>query len=375
VDRFADLLVPAMQVVAERGLIPVVGPLAPGGHFWDTSFLAGLMTLLATDSSLVGVNRIGLAVWDGPASHTGGSPVAPTVPPRPRPYRASGPNRAEATDRLLWYDAIAREHLGASVPIVAVDVWSKPTEVTGEVSDVIASVDELSRGGYPDFCLNLCLGRLTESGETGRAPSPWYAGGRATRAEVADLKRHGRQPRRFSWDGDRARSGRATIESAELNRLPPTIEAPPVPSIIPTIASAQVEPVLAALDQPAEPGSIADADSNVPTLEPVSPIYHYLLVELPDPPPAGWAPATVVGALLPYVARFQPTIGFRLSEAREASRVTIVGPDAELIRVSAETLRTAARQVEAIPAENVQALKRSLGELVNRRSRFVRLVE
>jgi hypothetical protein len=47
--RFAELLLPALGLIANAGLFPLLSPLAPGGHYWDLSFLEQLLNDVAAE--------------------------------------------------------------------------------------------------------------------------------------------------------------------------------------------------------------------------------------------------------------------------------------------------------------------------------------
>ena len=92
---------------------------------------------------------------------------------------------------------------------------------------------------------------------------------------------------------------------------------------------------------------------------------HYLLF-----PPGDGAAGELFADALSYMARFRPTAGFRVEEARGAEYVTIVGGEAGVSAVSAQMLADAGCKVERIAGRTESESGRLLAEMVRVGRRF-----
>ena len=100
----------------------------------------------------------------------------------------------------------------------------------------------------------------------------------------------------------------------------------------------------------------------------VKSIRHYLLFwQRPYPGPL--ARRDFINAV-GYVARFRPTIGFSVEDARNAEYVTIVGGEAGVPAASERMLRAAGCKVERIAGRDEDETSRMLAELVRLNRRF-----
>ena len=101
-------------------------------------------------------------------------------------------------------------------------------------------------------------------------------------------------------------------------------------------------------------------DYTVPAQPPTRPIAHYLLFG----PPNVSATRTNLVLALDYVARFAPTVGFSVAEAKNAENVTIVGAGA----VSAsdeQDLKNAGCTVRHIAGADSYAMEQLFGQLIS----------
>src|SRR5579883_1081161 len=120
VERFADILFPAIETVHLAGLFPLVSPLSPGGHYWDLTFLDHLLDLLARDERRHVFERLGLCAHN----YASNRPLnwgkgGPERWPRARPYDCPNGSQDHRGFYLFeWYDAIVRDRLGHSIPIL-----------------------------------------------------------------------------------------------------------------------------------------------------------------------------------------------------------------------------------------------------------------
>jgi outer membrane biosynthesis protein TonB len=117
----------------------------------------------------------------------------------------------------------------------------------------------------------------------------------------------------------------------------------------------------------------AEDDQGVQTTQPASsapgakPIYQYMLFPSGNGKLAkqNWKSAQE------YIATFQPTIGFRATDALHAEFVTIVGGSPGTATMVEEWLEANGCKVEHIAGKNAAETKRMLAKLVNKGTRFL----
>lgn len=329
-ERFADLLLPAIETVHLAGLFPLISPLAPGGHYWDLTFLGQLLDLLSRDERRHVVDRLGICVHNYASNRPltwgrGGPERWPSV----RPYDCPKGSQDHRGFYLFeWYDAIVRERLGHSLPILCGETGLVPgTQIdptfplADEMTHSMRSV-EMARmvmhGEVPDYLFNTAFWALAAGESDPTEAHAWYKRDTSTLPAVQAMKALKKRERRFSW-----------------------YDAP--------------------------------TDSNAGDSS--HPIYHYVLFQTPDngPDPSGGSSRWALTAALDYVGFFRSTAGFSLDEARRASRVTIIGSDAPKSSSAEAALREAGCLVERVEASSESDLRRALGELVRRGRRFRQL--
>jgi hypothetical protein len=339
VGRFCDLLFPTLEVIHDAGLCPLISPLAPGGHYWDLSFLDQLLDRWSADGRRYALDRLGLCVHH----HASNRPLSwgaggPERWPQVRPYHCPDGSEDQQGFRLFeWYDALVRRRLGRSLPLLSgetglicgcqddPDFPAVDAEAHADGNEALARLP--GDGLLPDYLLNLGFYTLVtgERGPLDRAA--WYKQDGTRLPAVGRLKGQERRRRRFSWD-------------------------------VPAAAPASSE-------------ALADA------LDPDHPIAHYLLVwpeALGEAPPR-WEGAAVVRAAAPYVGRFQATLGFRCDEAKRSRRVTLVGPDAGALAPVERELRASGCAVEQVVVPTEADLVRALDAYLARGRRFAHLHE
>jgi N-acetyl-anhydromuramyl-L-alanine amidase AmpD len=103
------------------------------------------------------------------------------------------------------------------------------------------------------------------------------------------------------------------------------------------------------------------------SLQPVRPIYHYLLFWQTE---TGWADADFQAAAR-YIARFRPTLGFSAHEAAHAEHVTIVGSVSGVSKETEDILRAAGCRVQRIAGKNNRETRALLDALAGDGRRFV----
>lgn len=328
VERFGQVLLPGLETVAQSGLIPVIGSLAPGGHYWDLVFLDRLLTFLSRHAREASLDRLAIG-YDWPVSNR---PVAwgrggPSSWPKPRPYLCPPGSQDHRGYHIYeWYDAVIRARLGRSLPLLCLSSGVSPTiadhpdlpslDEEGRRGQILEVVRLMANGGLPDYVF---------------AVGAWsYTPGVANSVEAL-----------YSRLTDDAAEVAVTVLKQVVSHPRPVTDDAPHP-----------EPLA---ELPMEPG---------PARPPVS-IDHYLLIHAPveTDVPAGWTAQSALLASIDYVRRYRPTVGFRIEEARRASRVTLIGSDQTDLDLLADDLRLDGCSVDVVAATSALELRRGLERL------------
>ncbi len=326
VERFARVLIPALETVHAADLFPLISPLAPGGQYWDLTFLRVLLGCLARDLRREIRERLGICIH----CDVGNRPMTwgmggPSRWPYARPYDCpSGSQDHRGWSAFEWYDALVRELLGESLPIICTRTRLVPGDhddpslpVLDEIAHGMRSAEIARRvmdGDVPDYFFNTAFWALG-AGDTDDDAYAWYKRSTSVLPAVRALKQLKKHPRRFSWDAPNG-----------------------------------------------DPASRQSGRS----------IYHYVLLQPSTAPPTadGQSARWLISATADYVAYFRPTIGFSEDEARRASRVTIIGADTRRLAEAEESLRESGCLVEVIAGRGEDQIRSALAELIRRGRRF-----
>ncbi|HEX5415447.1 MAG TPA: hypothetical protein VFZ25_07260 [Chloroflexota bacterium] len=344
VDRFGQILLPSLETIRGNGLVPLLSPLAPGGHYWDLTFLDQLLLVLLRDASSSLLDDLGVCIHHYPTNRplawgAGGAARWPLA----RPYAPAEAGDDHRGFRLFeWYDEVIRGHLGRSLPLFS-----------GETGPVLGTRDHLlfprideeahqaraqeiaalaGDKALPPYLFNVAFWTLTASPADPIDTHAWYRRD-GTRIPAVDALK--------AWVAARA-------TSAAL--APPTLREPSRIEFSPR--------------EPAVAPATSDLDVELPTPEPPArsaaerPIRRYILFELTNLEPRELA--AYLGALLPFAARSQATLGFRREEARLAERVTVVGADAVLLIRAQRELQLQGCQVDLLHASTPDDLRQAL---------------
>lgn len=304
VERFATLLLPALESFTEAGLYPLLPPLHPGGDYWDTAFLTEMLDIVAKRGSKPLLNRLGVCLhhysFNRPLSWGQGGAAQ---------WKASRPFRTIGEDhrgwRLWeWYDEIVRTKLGRSVPLISGaggallnshDQADLPaTTIEQHTERNLALLRTMQNGETPDYLFNLNFWLLTAEPSHPAYEQAW-----------------------FRSDG----------------------------SYLPI-----VEKVQASFAAPTQNTMVEKGTPNG--------INHYLLL-----PQWEWGVSSLHWeTVLPFVQQTKATVGFQMGEAKRANRVTVfIGAQGYDERVVGE-LQSAGCMVEAIPAPDLATLRLNLNK-------------
>jgi hypothetical protein len=309
VERFLDLFEPLANSAREVGLTPVFPPLEPGGDYWDTAFLrASLETLNERgEGALVEQMAIGAYAWTEDKSLNWGM-GGPERWPATLPYHTPESSEDQRGFRIFdWYNAVTRAAIGKELPILilAAGVHRENKTLRDARPDVRAvkiaeamqkTISEDFNNDVPSNVLacNLWLLAAQSAPGTEKNKLTWFElTGQPTK--IAE--------KWFEWRGVEAPRGNKTVEGTS-----------------------------APLEAKSETPFVARGTHT---------IRHYLLV--PN------AADLFDESLKPFVTEHQPTIGYSIEEAMQATRVTLAGGlqsfSDELIR----NLIGAGCQVDSLP--------------------------
>jgi len=336
VERFLDIFVSIAEIAIEEGLKPIFPPLEPGGDYWDLSFLQSALQSLQRRNRSRLLDYVALSAY----AWTGSKPLdwgrgGPDHWKNARPYQTPDGSEDQIGFRIFdWYLAISRLELGRSLPIFLLKAGSIPS-------------DQLEpQTGKPDLIAhsrtNLAIRDLLEQDAAESAQSDVIP------AEVqaccfwllaSDQRSVFKDQAWFGSDGEKlpvvnefyrseAIQDRFTLD---LGVDDPADPDPLDPGNLPAPADLKPDP------------ETQSSDPNPPKTTEHT-ISHYVLLPLYAWGVAEWD----LEAIESLLQDSHPTIGFSLSEARLARRVTVVGGEGSVSVESLNMLRANGCIVERI---------------------------
>lgn len=122
VERFLDITLPILEAERSIGLTPVLPPLEPGGDYWDTAFLEGVLSSLTRRGlrSLLEELTLSLYAWtyNHPIEWGAGGPQRWI---ETKPYHTPSGSQDQRGFRIFdWYSNIAMDTIGRSLPMLVV---------------------------------------------------------------------------------------------------------------------------------------------------------------------------------------------------------------------------------------------------------------
>jgi hypothetical protein len=277
VDRFLDLILPALTVVHSAGLAPVFPPLKQGGDYWDTSFLdAALKSLKARGQSAL-LNDMVFAYYafagNRPIEWGAGGAARWT---RTRPYLVPpGSQDQRGFHAFEWYNEVIASRLGSPRPLLMVaggacpgdsdDPSYVPVDEDRHASCNMAVMEAMIERRLPTYMINVAFYLLSSAPDQPKNAIAWYRSQAAALPVVGAMKQKMTEARQ-AW-------------AASEKRTPPA----------------------------SQPGGKT--------------LYHYLLLPTFEWGVSDWHWT----AAAEYIHRFRPTCGFSPDEALGAEYVTIVG--------------------------------------------------
>jgi hypothetical protein len=350
VERFLDLFIPVAEMTRKTGICPVFPALEPGGDYWDIAFLQaalrglerrGKMTLV--DGMVLGANA-----WADNLPLDWGT-GGPERWPAARPYFTPQGAQDHRSFRIFdWYLTVTQAELGFTRPILLLKAGSR----IGDHADPShPAVDEMTHARRnlalarwmcgenhledAELCLSADLEPipsevlacnfwlLSAEENSQEAASAWYV------SPEKSLPVNGLMRKWVEGWQTAAPSNDKGMDSPQ----PATVQASPQTQVDET-SSGVLETC-----QPVSPENASATNTH--------PIAHYLLL-----PKYEWGiDEWYLDMTRAFVKEHQPTMGFSISEASLARRVTVVGgvqafPDSVI-----ETLHIAGCAVERMIAD------------------------
>jgi hypothetical protein len=315
VDRFLDLYLPYVEAALSSGLTPILPPLEPGGNYWDTAFLRDLLFAIKRRGYSSLLDHMVLSAY----AKLGNLPInwgagGPERWPSSKPYLTPKGSQNQCGFRIFdWYHAICNAVTGKSMPIILFEVGCK----VGEVSDP----------QFPPVTLETHTSRHLEITK-------------ALTGNVSELE--------------------AIPQEVLACNFWPLCTAPghPEASHAWLKGSGDRLPIVEAIKNLALSNSsinkISSSTSGHGRFNP-HPIAHYLLLT-----EEVWEKMVKSSLILRnFMQKYQPTIGFSLSEAALAHRVTIFGSSQEIPEAVVDQLTKAGCLVERIQEDGTVIASKS----------------
>ena len=182
VERFLDLILPFLEAQRSVGLIPVLPPLEPGGDYWDTAFLEGLLSSLARRGYKSLLEELILAIYAWTNNHpidwgSGG----PERWIETKPYHTPEGSQDQRGFRIFdWYSQISNKTIGRSLPMLALaggaTFSSQPNEIKLEqhTEKNLSIVRILESNDLPVSLKGFCFYLLASEASNPHHQDAWF---------------------------------------------------------------------------------------------------------------------------------------------------------------------------------------------------------
>lgn len=277
VSRFLELFQPAAYAAIDAGLTPVFPALEPGGDYWDTAFLRSALEAMEQNGEDILLDKLALAAyaWAGDKPLTWGE-GGPERWPATLPYATPENSQDQRGFRIFdWYNAVSAAAIGRELPLIVLAAGVQPNGAAdaARMQEIAKEIDNL-----PANVVAANMWVLAADAGAPEAAAAWF---------------------------DASGEPNAVAE-AWLGHTP----------------AAAVEPELTVVEEQFSFEEPATRAHSLPIVEdaPVTgarPIRHYLLL----PNSAEWS----LDRAKDFIAKYQPTIGYSVQEAKHAQRVTLAG--------------------------------------------------
>ncbi len=321
VARFMEFWTPAAIEIVAAGLYPVFPALVPGGHYWDTAFLAGALDELLASEARPLVDRLVIGIhnmtFNRPLSWGGGGKAKWRDA---RPYTVARELEDHRGFRMFeWYDEIVRSRIGYSLPVLAIASGAVlgsredprfpriEADSHAEINAELAMM--MGRSELPDYLMNQAFWVFSGGGGGSAESAAWFRSDGQSLPAVERL--------------------RDAPKLARVSRSAKAVEA-------------------GILRRP-------------------KPLHHYVLFPRDD----GVVGGDPWGSAKSYIERFHPACGFDLEEAAQAEFVTLIGGPFSIESNEEEALREAGCRVDRIGDGDPRQTRRILDKLAKSGRRFL----
>lgn len=177
VDRFLDYSLPIFHAILSSGMQPVLPPLEPGGDYWDTAFLEGVLRSLARRGQEDLLNGLALSTYSWTYDrHLDWGKGGPAKWQDVRPYFTPNGSQDQIGFRIFdWYNAIAVQVLGKTLPIFTVAGGARSDQSEAAVQEQTTSIIHLLEGGdLPSSLRNFAFYLLASDATHPDFPNAWF---------------------------------------------------------------------------------------------------------------------------------------------------------------------------------------------------------
>jgi hypothetical protein len=350
VERFLDLFIPLAEMTRKVGLCPVFPALEPGGDYWDIAFLKAALRGLERRGKMTLIDgmALGANAWADNLPLDWGT-GGPERWPAARPYFTPKGAQDQRGFRIFdWYLTITQAELGFTRPILLLKAGSRIGDHTDpshpEVDEMTHARRNLALARWmcgetqlqdpelfqstqpepiPSEVLACNFWLLSAAQDSQDAANAWYPSLEKSLPASGLLRQwvEGWQKTNLSSD-----KGMTSSQPAQ-------IQTPPQPQKV------EANTVPPSSNNPVSPESSPGSNDH--------PIAHYLLL-----PRYEWGiDEWYLDMTRAFMKANQPTMGFSISEACLARRVTVVGGVQAFPDSVVETLHNAGCAVERMIAD------------------------
>ena len=321
VERFLDLYLPLADLAIYEGLTPVFSPLEPGGDYWDLAFL---------QTALKGIQRrgayrvlekliLGAYAWTNGKSLLWGK-GGPDSFPKARPYYTPEGQQDHLGFHIFdWYLAVAKKELGHEIPLIILRAGEKNSH-SGRVVQVVENLEHTD--------LNLEIAHMMQ-----------VAGNDQKVENIISPNVLACNFWLLASEPDSPFASQSWFRTKD-EPLPVVDAFKRFVSVKSIVRQEQIEK-----RYPDDQDDSEQAKGKRQVIEKEQPtITHYVLLPLYAWGAADWD----LDLIQPLIQHSHPTIGFSLSEARLAQKVTVVGGEGAISDDAIEMLRDSGCFVERI---------------------------
>ena len=316
IERFLDRYIPLANLVLKAGMIPVFPPLEPGGDYWDTTFLKSALEAIIrrNQTELLDHLVIGAyARYSEKGIHWGAG--GPERWPGSKPYLESDSNEDQRGFYIFdWYNAITRNLLQREVPILLLGVGS-PLEVMQQTKKTGSAIMDVNIQSQFFLALYQLFNKETvhEPGSVERTLDP--------------------------------------ISDSVIGSCFWLLSADPASKDISSAwfkSDSQPTSVVQVIQQWLQSYRESTSKKSSPhTDQFVHPISHYLLLPLYEWGVSDWH----LDVAKPFIKKHMLTVGFSVSEAVYAAKVTVIGGPQTFPEETLQFLRDHGCTVERISGD------------------------